>query len=76
MFKKNIKKLLIEKIKIINKFYKKFIHLKPKIGVTGLNPHCESIDKYNEDEKIILPCIKLKKKKLILKVLIQLIQFF
>ena len=28
--------------------------LKPNIAVTGLNPHCESIDKYNEDEKILI----------------------
>ena len=33
-----------------------------KIGVTGLNPHCESIDNFNEDEKIILPTIKKLKK--------------
>ena len=25
----------------------------PKIAITGLNPHCESIHKFNEDEKII-----------------------
>ena len=28
------------------------------IGITGLNPHCESIDLYNEDEKILKPAIK------------------
>ena len=26
--------------------------------ITGLNPHCESIDDFNEDEKIIKPHIK------------------
>jgi 4-hydroxythreonine-4-phosphate dehydrogenase len=26
---------------------------KVKIGVTGLNPHCESIDSFNEDKNII-----------------------
>ena len=31
---------------------------KPKIAVTGLNPHCESILKFNEDKKIVLPAIK------------------
>ena len=36
---------------------------KPKIAVTGLNPHCESILKFNEDEKIIRPTIKSLKKK-------------
>ena len=45
---KNItKKLLIEKIQLIHNFYKKQFGFKPKIAVTGLNPHCESILKYN-----------------------------
>ncbi|WP_440923990.1 4-hydroxythreonine-4-phosphate dehydrogenase PdxA [Candidatus Pelagibacter sp.] len=61
--KKITKKLVIEKIIIINEFYKKVLGLKPKIGVVGLNPHCESILKFNEDTKVILPAIKLLKKK-------------
>ncbi len=65
---KNItKKLLNEKIELINKFYKKHFGFSPKIGVTGLNPHCESILKVNEDKKIILPCIKSKRKKINIK---------
>ena len=36
---------------------KKF-NQKPKIAVTGLNPHCESVDIYNEDKKIIIPAVK------------------
>ena len=28
-----------------------------KIGILGLNPHCESIDEFNEDKKIIKPAI-------------------
>ena len=56
---KNIKKDTIKrKIKLINNFYKDYLKIKPKIGVTGLNPHCESIDAFNEDEKIIKPAIK------------------
>ena len=35
---------------------------KSKIAVLGLNPHCESVHKFNEDEKIIKPLIKFKKK--------------
>ena len=31
---------------------------RPKIAVTGLNPHCESVLKFNEDEKILSPIIK------------------
>ena len=61
---KKITKLLIqEKLKIINNFYIHKLKFKPTIGVTGLNPHCESISKFNEDEKIIAPAIKFSKKK-------------
>ena len=61
---KNINKTSINnKIALINNFYKTFLGFAPKIGILGLNPHCESIDKFNEDEKIIKPLInKLKKK--------------
>ena len=61
--KKINKKTITEKIILINKFYKKFLGIKPKIAVLGLNPHCESVDKFNEDEKIIKPLVnKLNKK--------------
>ena len=34
----------------------------------GLNPHCETTDKFSEEKKIILPAIKyLKKKKIKIK---------
>ena len=56
--KKIKKKLINEKVKLINNFYQKHFKLKPKIAITGLNPHCESIEKINEDEKIIKPAIK------------------
>ena len=56
--KKIKKKLINEKVKLINKFYQKHFKLKPKIAITGLNPHCESIGNINEDEKIIKPAIK------------------
>ena len=62
---KNInKKIIIEKITLVNQFYIKNFNFKPKIAVLGLNPHCESIDSFNEDDKIIKPAIKsLSKKK-------------
>ena len=50
--------LIKEKVKLINIFYKRYFKKNPKIALTGLNPHCESIDKFNEDEKIIRPTIK------------------
>ena len=62
--KKINRKLIREKIIIISDFYKNFLGIKPKIAVTGLNPHCESILNFNEDDKIILPAIKSLKKKI------------
>ena len=66
---KNItKKKLIEKITLINNFYKNYLGFKPKIVVLGLNPHCESVNKFNEDEKILKPTIKyLSDKKIKIK---------
>ena len=62
---KNItKKLITEKVKIIDNFYKNIIKKKPKIAILGLNPHCESIYKNNEDLNIIKPAVNnLKKQK-------------
>jgi 4-hydroxythreonine-4-phosphate dehydrogenase len=56
---KKINKLdIINKVKLIDNFWKEKFNKQVKIGVTGLNPHCESIDSFNEDKKIILPAIK------------------
>ena len=57
------KKLIIEKVSLINSFYKKRFGLNPKIAILGLNPHCESVHSYNEDEKIIKPSINYLKNK-------------
>ena len=60
---KNINKEMIKKkIKLIDLFFKEYFNQKPLMAVTGLNPHCESTDAYNEDEKIINPSIKSLKK--------------
>ena len=52
------KKKISNSVSLINNFYKKQRGFKPKIAILGLNPHCESVDKYNEDEKILKPTIK------------------
>ena len=52
------KKTILEKVSLIHNFYKKRFNFKPRIAVLGLNPHCESILDFNEDEKIIKPSIK------------------
>ena len=56
---KNIRKsLILEKVKLINSFFNENLKKKPNIAITGLNPHCESIDIFNEDQKILKPAIK------------------
>jgi len=55
--------LIVNKIKLIDSFYKKYLKIKPNIAVTGLNPHCESINKINEDTTIIKSSINLLKNK-------------
>ena len=59
------KKKIKNHIKILNDFFIKFLNKKPKIAVTGLNPHCESNYKDSEEKRIIMPIIKnLKKDKI------------
>ncbi len=49
----------------IQKFYLKSLYKKPKIAVLGLNPHCETVNKFSEENNIITPAIKkLIKKKI------------
>ena len=57
------KKIIYDKVSLISNFYKRKFRLKPKIAILGLNPHCESVHRYNEDEKIIKPSIKYLKNK-------------
>ena len=56
-------KLISDKVSLINNFYIERFNIKPKIAILGLNPHCESVHKFNEDEKIIKPLIKRLKNK-------------
>ena len=59
------KKLIIEKILLINNFFKYLNKKKPNIAVTGLNPHCENFISESEEENIIQPALRfLIKKKL------------
>ena len=54
---------ILKKITTINKFYKTNLKKIPKFAVTGLNPHCESSFKNNEENRIIKPAIKRAQKK-------------
>ena len=53
----SIKKIR-ENIILINNFYKKVLKRDCKFAVLGLNPHCETTDKFSEEDKIIKPAIK------------------
>ena len=53
---------IINKIKLIDNFYSTYLNTPAKIGITGLNPHNESILPLNEDEFIIKPLVKKLKK--------------
>ena len=55
--KKINQNLIKEKTELLDDFFRRNMGFKPKIAVTGLNPHCESILKFNEDQKIIKPAI-------------------
>ena len=61
--KKITKQVILKKVSLINNFYEKSFKFKPRIAILGLNPHCESVHSYNEDEKIIKPSIKYLKRK-------------
>ena len=66
IFTKITKDKIINSIKTINNFYIKYLRKKPKIALTGMNPHCESFENNSEEDKIISPAIKqLKKSKII-----------
>ena len=59
------KKTIISKVKKINEFYQKVLKKKPKIAITGLNPHCESFGSENKEKEEIIPAIKhLRKSKI------------
>ena len=60
---KNIKKRnIIHKVKVINKFFRKNLKKKLRIGILGLNPHNFSGNKKKDKHKEIIAAIKVIKK--------------
>lgn len=57
------KRLLINKSITINKFFMKRFNIKPRIGILGLNPHNYELRKNSEEKKIIIPAIKILKRR-------------
>ena len=61
---KNISKLkIINQVKKINDFFKRYHKKKVNIAITGLNPHCESNFKNSEEKNTIIPAINYLKSK-------------
>tara|TARA_Y100000591_G_scaffold114558_1_gene97936 strand:+ start:1569 stop:2549 length:981 start_codon:yes stop_codon:yes gene_type:complete len=58
IFNKITTKRIVYNVQTIHNFYRKFLKETPRFAITGLNPHNESFDKFNEEEKIIIPAIK------------------
>ena len=57
--------MISDSILQIHKFYKNKLKKNPIFAVLGLNPHCETVNKFSEEEKIIKPAInKMIKKKI------------
>ncbi len=63
IFNKITVKKIVKNTTTINNFYLKYFNKHPKFAITGLNPHCESSEKYPEETKIIIPAIKILKRK-------------
>ena len=57
------KEKIINQVYLIKKFYHSKINKNIRIGITGLNPHCESNYYDSEKKKIITPAIKYLKNK-------------
>jgi len=58
------KQKIYTQVKLISEFYETVLKKKPRIAVTGINPHCESNFINSEEDAIISPAIKkLKNKK-------------
>ena len=61
---KNItKKKILNNVIKIDKFYTKILRKRAKFAILGLNPHCETTDRFSEEEKVIIPSIRTLKKK-------------
>ena len=68
VYKHISKKKIYNHVKLITEFYKKKTKRKPRIAITGLNPHCESNFKSSEENAIIIPAVKnLKSRKFDIK---------
>ena len=54
---------IVKNVINIDNFYKNILKKESKVAVLGLNPHCETTDKFSEEDKIIKPSINYLKKR-------------
>ena len=54
---------IVDKTLLTKKFFLKYLNKNPKFAILGLNPHCETNDKISEEKKIIIPAVKILKRK-------------
>ena len=59
VIKKINRKIIIEKIKTLHIWFKKYEKKIPKICLLGLNPHNAEFNKNSEEQKILLPIVKM-----------------
>ena len=61
---KNISKIkIINHVRKIDYFFRKYLKKKPNIAITGLNPHCESNFKKSEEKNTIIPAVNYLRSK-------------
>ncbi len=63
--KKIKKRLIVNKIKSLDKCFKNLFKRKPKIGLLGLNPHNAEFRKDSEEMNLIIPSVKQLRKNTI-----------
>ena len=63
VIKKINRKIIIEKIKTLHIWFKKYEKKPPKICLLGLNPHNAEFNKNSEEQKILLPIVKMLRQR-------------
>ena len=63
VIKKINRKIIIEKIKTLHIWFKKYEKKIPKICLLGLNPHNAEFNKNSEEQKILLPIVKMLRQR-------------
>jgi len=57
------KNKIVKNVLLLDNFYRLKLKKKPKFAILGLNPHCETVSNYSEEDNIIKPAVKMLLKK-------------